>query len=290
MNEKLFFNEHRWEIIFAAIFAVIALLVWEIFRHPFSKMYRKFVSPKLSKACKKIKNRGEEVIHEAEILNSIQSHFADKVPPQYIADAIKKHNSLSINRRFHYADISKKYHIFRRFKLFPILNGDEAFFTEICRAMSEGINFRDVNLTLCIKKGPNNLFARKFSDNYPGRIRAHALTLKENKKFFKKEPRREIAYEEGDALVGTNVILLESLLIFPETIIEHIKWVHEQGAHIKKVVILFNGTNSPIDLSACGISAEDVIIGVSVNLGFASAESCRCHGKGRLKILKYNEY
>lgn len=98
MSEKGFFDEYFWDIIFAFIFAVVAAVLLEIVARPFRKLYKKFLSEKIQNFIKKVKNRGEETLHEAVILKSINSKFDKEAPSRYIAGAIKRHNSLCQNK------------------------------------------------------------------------------------------------------------------------------------------------------------------------------------------------
>ncbi|KJU87074.1 hypothetical protein MBAV_000726 [Candidatus Magnetobacterium bavaricum] len=242
---------------------------------------------KQKKKIKKIFTVNEQVLHRAAIEKSITSNFESQVQCKSIAHAINKHKSLTTSKKFHYSDLSERYHFFHRLQLLPILNGDEAFFTEMCDAISERIDFKNIHFTLHIKKNQNNSFAIKLSDNYPGKIKSYALIYKEK---ADKDTDKRIKYEKGESLKGVNVILLESLLIVAETIIEIIEWIKMQGATIRNVVILFNATNNMLDLSAYGIDQKDVIIGATIDLRVVKKEFCTCKDKGKLKPLNYDEY
>lgn len=281
-------TEYYWDLYFdiwiALIFAGIAAIIAEIVKHPFRnlfrKLYHKFFSNKLQKLVKRIMNRGEQVL-QAAVRDSVDSKFEAQVPKKYIIDAITKHNALITNQRFHYSNLSKQYHLQRKFKLLPILNGDEAFFREMCDALSSKIDFESIDLILYAKKETNRLFAKEFARNPPGRIKNHSLIYKEG---------GQIEYQEGESLEGENIILLESLLIFPETILETIKWLQGQRANVRGVIILFNGSGTLTDFSSCGINQTNVIISSSIDLKLSLANECNCSNKTKLKILKYNEY
>lgn len=272
-----------------AIVAVVIAIFEKIF-HPSRWLYKSYLEKPIQKLRRILRKRGEETLHEAVVLNSISSNYADKVPPRFIANAISKHGAITINKRFHYRDPSKIYHARRRFKLFPILNGDETFFSEICKVMSEQIDFNEINLTLFIKKEANKLFAQKFAGNYPSRIRAHELLYKEKRKWFMSDFHPEFDYEAGESLEGTNVILLESLLVFPEPLFQTIRWIRDKGANIKKVIILFDATHSLSDFDDCGINLQDVIIGIPIDLEVELSAACKCSGKSNTTILKYDDY
>lgn len=271
---------------------IVAVVLWviEIFLHPVRWFYNRYLKKHIQRLLRKFRARGEETLHEATVLGLLTSNYAAKVPPQFIANAISKHGAITTNNRFHYTDPSQTYHAYRRFKLFPILNGDETFFSEMCKAMSEQIIFSEINLTLFIRKEANRLFAQKFAENYPKRIRAHELIYREKGKCFTRAIHPEFDYEAGESLEGTNVVLLESLLVFPETLLQTISWVRGKGANVKKVVILFDATHSLTDFGACGINLQDVIIGTSLNLEVYSATTCKCSGQAKTNTLKYNEY
>ncbi len=288
MNEKNFFSEHFWEIIFAFPAAVLV----EIFLRPIRKLYKRFFSEKIQNFIKTRKRNREETLHETEISKSINSYFDSAAPSRYIVGAIKNHNSLSQNRRFHYTDISKKYHLCREFKLKQtIADGTEIFFEEICTAIADKVSFNNTDIVLFLEKDTNGLFAREFAKNHVGNIKSHSIIYKEERGWFNKKVKRNYKYEIGESLVGTDVILIESLLIFPETVLDTIEWIKSKGANVKNVVILFDATGQIVDdFGYCKIGSENAILGASIDLKLSSVSNCKCKDKVKLKVLKYDKY
>lgn len=68
------------------------------------------------------------------------------------------------------------------------------------------------------------------------------------------EEKRAVAPEliDPEALKGKQVIVLESLLIFPDTLADTIAGIQSLGAKVKKVIVLadssYDGSNSRINL------------------------------------------
>lgn len=86
------------------------------------------------------------------------------------------------------------------------------------------------------------------------------------------------------------MILLESLLIFPETILESIKWIQNEGAKVRNVVILFDASGQFTDFISCGLKPENVIIGCFIDLKLSLASNCKCNNESKLNILRYDKY
>ncbi len=105
-----------------------------------------------------------------------------------------------------------------------------------------------------------------------------------------KKVNRNCKYEIGESLAGTNVILIESLLIFPETVLDAIKWIKKQGSNVKYVVILFDASGQFTKFESCGIRSENVIIGAAIDLKLYLISRCECKDKVKLKVLEYDKY
>jgi|GEM_PF-6254435 len=286
MAEKAnWFQHHFWEIIFAFIFAVVAGVFFEILKKPAK---RSKLLGKVQNIVKKIRTRGRRFVPESSILNSINTNFNNSVSNKLISDAIYKHHSLYINEKHHYADVEKKYHAQRRFLICSTVNGDEFFFRELCREMAAKLHKKEIPLFLSLKKESNRIFAQEFvGNNFPGRIKWHSINCYEKRKGWPfNTVEREFKYEEGDTLDGLKIILLESFLLFPDTIIEAIKWVQNQGASVEGIIVLFDGSGGQLDFSSCGFNPDDVIIGCFIDLKTVLAQHCAC--KNGIKVLKYN--
>ena len=277
VTEATFWELHRYEITFAAIFAVIVLVVWEVVQQPFRKIYKRFLSKPFQRLNRRIK--GIEVLRGTAVDSSINSHFGDQV--SYIVNAIEKHDALVKGKRFHYKDEKGRYHLERKFNLWPLLNGAENFFPILCDSMSRRLSFAEIDLIALVDKGTNNLFQREFAKNAPRRIKILDLSCSKNSE-------NSFEYHGDESLEGRNVIFLESLVVFPDLFLDSVKWVQRQGANIKKFVILFDGSGSLLDFNSCGIKVEDVIIGSFIDLKLTKAEECKC-GK-ELRNLRYFEY
>lgn len=241
------------------------------------------------------KNR-KEYLNEKEITDSIKSNFESVAPSEYIVDAIKKHHALYKNKHFHYKDISKKYHLCREFKLKQtIADGTETFFEKICEAMAKKVNFDDISLVLYLQKDTNGLFANELAKNHIGGIKSHPIMYSEKrgmfKRLFSKNVKRNFDYQIGESLSGLNVILIESLLIFPETVLSTIQWLKSKGANVKNVVILFDATEKITDFESCEEELKNGIMkGVDIDLKSSSVSNCECKDKVRLKVIKYDKY
>jgi hypothetical protein len=288
MSDHFSWVEHKPEII-AFIFAILAAIILEIAKRPIRKSWQR-----VRRFINKQRNKKERTLHETEISNSIKSNFTASVPPRFVVDAIKKHGALTTNDAVHYTDaVEKRYHVLRRLRILPLINGAETFFRETCREMASAFVHDDTDLLfLSLKKETNEIFANEFvGKNWPGRIKWHEVIYKERRKglWSRGEVMRTFKYEDGDSLEGTKVILLEALLVFPETLTATIEWLKKQGAMIKGIAILFNGADPQIDFQACGISPDNVSIGWFVDLKIFSANNCECKNK-RLKVLTYNDY
>ena len=236
------------------------------------------------------KNR-KEYSNETEITGSIKSNFEIAAPPEYIVGAIKKHKALYTNTHFHYTDISKQYHLCREFKLKQtIANGTETFFEKICEAMAKKINFENIALVLYLEKDTNGLFARELDRHHIGNIKSHPIVYSEKRRWFNKNVKRDFEYEVGESLSGTNVILIESLLIFPETVLSTIQWLKNKGANVRNIVILFDATEKLTDFGSCGIDRKNVITGIYIDLMLDFKSKHKCSDKLRSKVLKYDNY
>lgn len=287
MSDHFSLVEHKSELI-AVILAIVAAIIVEIAKRPVRKSWRI-----LRRFINKRRNKKERALHETETSNSIRSNFTASVPLKFVVDAIKKHKALTINDRLHYTDVEKRYHVLRRLRILPLINGAETFFRETCREMASGLVHDNTDfLFLSLKKETNEIFANEFvGKNWPGRIKWHQVVYKERRGglWSGGKVTRTFKYEEGDSLEGTKVILLEALLVFPGTLTATIEWLKNQGAMINGVVILFNGADPEIDFQTCGISPDNVSVGWSVDLKIFSANNCGCKNK-RLKVLTYNDY
>jgi hypothetical protein len=286
---KNFIEKHKWEIIFAFAFELIAYFTFDKIKellsslHPFVLMLIVFlIAPFLvSIIVNKIKKIGEQTFHEKEIKNSIRSNYYQDILPMFLTEAVKKHNALIKNNSFHYQNMSGKYHVRRRFKLLPITL--ESVFPIMCKCISSKCDLNDVDCIISIDKESNRLFVHNFSNNCPRGIKTHYL--------FYDEDNSRIKYTESESLEGVKVILLESLIIFPEPIIAAINLIKEQRAILKNIVILFDSSSAVFDLASCGIEKEDVIIANSIDLKLSLTNDCGCDiNTVKLKTLKYNEY
>jgi hypothetical protein len=288
---SVFYIEHKAEIIFALIFSVAALFVVEVVKHPIKKIWVK-VSRRFN--VNKIKSvlKGVKALHEAEIERSMKSNYDGPVPTHFIVDAVKKHNAFTTATRVHFSDYFGKYHVWRRLNLFPVLNGEETFFDEMCSNMSKEIDFRGINLALSLKKDTNRLFAKEFLENFPPKIKNHTLIYDEKTSMGSGDHYSTVKYGEGESLEGTNVLILESLFIFPEPIMETIKEIRRQGANVNGLVILFDGSGGSVDFASFGLKPEDIIVGCRVDLKLFTHETCDCKkkSKSKLKVLRYDEY
>ncbi len=206
---------------------------------------------------------------------------------------MKKNKALYKNTHFHYTDISKQYHLCREFKLKQtIANGTETFFEKICEAMAKELNFENINLVLYLEKDTNGLFARELDRHHIGDIKSHPIVYSEKRRWFglSKKVNRNCKYEIGESLSGLNVILIESLLIFPETVLSTIQWLKSKGANVKNVVILFDATNKITDFGSCEEELKNGIRGVDTDLKSSSVSNCECRDKVGLKVIKYDKY
>ncbi|MFH1097137.1 MAG: hypothetical protein ABH886_03695 [Candidatus Desantisbacteria bacterium] len=287
---ELLWEHHHIEIIWAAVFAVIFGFLWEWFLHPYIKKVEIFI--KLKKIIEKFWKRGNTTFHEVEIANSIKSNYPKEVPEHFIVDAIQKHNALTTNSRFHYQSFDKSYHACRFLTILPIIDGDELFFREICKAMAMDCNSVEVDMFLSIKKPTNKIFPYEFVSHWPRCIPSHSISCHEKKLPFWKggDYLVEFEYEEGKSLEGVKVILLESFLLFPPTVQQAIKWLREQGAIVQKVVIFFDGMRDPACFDSYGIRQTDIMVGCSVNMKVTKLGDCHCKNKNKVRLLKYQKY
>ena len=236
----------------------------------------------------------ERTLNEIAISKSIKSNYPREVPVPYIVDPIVKQKVFTTNERIHYTDIEKKYHVFRKIELLPLLDGTNTFFNELCKAMASSLQFEEDSsfLLLYLNKETNKLFSHVFSSIGGHNIKCQNITFKERRgiwSLFKKK--RAFGYGEvnSESLEGTKVILLEALLIFPETLTEAVEWLKSKGATIIGIVVLFDGSGTLSDFSTCIENTNNVIKGVSIDLKIFRANECNCNNK-RLKVLTYSKY
>ena len=277
-----FYEHHRWEIFFAGIFAIPLAYLADFLWVGVSLL---ILAVLLIESILRLRRRalGEVALNSREIRNSIQSHHV-KVEKEIIAGPIERKKVLTENRRFHYRNPSGSHHVMRRLRLWPLLDGSQSFFPLLCKEMPEGFDFAGIDIILYIEKETNELFQYQFGfENCYQRTKSFRLVYNEQG-----TPR--VKCLEREILQGAEVILLESLLIFPETLVETIRWIKEQGAIIRKVFVLFDATGQLIDFDACGIPREDVIIGCRIDLKVKDAATCGCKDGAKLKPLTYFDY
>lgn len=260
--------------------------------------YLKYIWKKINNKLQKITNKriltNERPLNEIAISKSIKSNYPREVPLPYIIDPIVKQKVFTTNERIHYTDIEKKYHVFRKIELLPLLDGTNTFFKELCKAMALSLQLEEDSnfLLLSLNKETNKLFSQVFSTFGGHNIKCQNITYKEGGwilSLFNKK-KRSFGYGEvnSESLEGTKVILLEALLIFPEILTEAVEWLKSKGATIIGIVILFDGSGT-LSNSTCIENTNNVIKGVSIDLKIFRANECNCNNK-RLKALTYSNY
>jgi hypothetical protein len=90
-------------------------------------------------------------------------------------------------------------------------------------------------------------------------------------------------------LRGMKVIVIESLLIYPYVINDVVDWLICQGADIKRIIVLIDGTMGE-SKSIYKHSVCDVIIGASMDLGLKVRCKCMCTPGAEKKVLDYKDY
>lgn len=281
-----FLQEHLYEIIFAVLFGIL----YELWEKNWKKFkFTRYIHTKFMQFFR----GNEKFIQRTEINNTTKSNFSIDVPHKQIAAGIECRKALVAIENYYYTNQYKKYGAQKLLKVLQLLNGENAFLNEICQAMSACLPHNGIDLCLSLQKETNRLFSTEFARNLPGRVRSHTLVYDEKITHFWQgrsfcDP--EIKYEQGESLQGAKVILLESLLLFPESLKQTIQWLTSQGATILKVVILFDGLGDSDFFPTCGITKNDVIIASSIELGVRALASPSSPQARRLKVLKYGEY
>lgn len=234
--------------------------------------------------------------HDEAISKAIKTEHTKQITHNSIVDAISRHNVLFKCKDKHFTDPSNTYHLDRKVDLFAALSNSDSL-KHLCKVLAGCFNSKGKHLILYSKKGDvseyltNDAFAAILSTitNIPSQ---HVIYDEES---------GAINYELDNKLGSTqkalenqSVVIVESLLIFPHTIIDMIRGVQELGAKVKKVVILIDGTctgsTSFTDFKSCGIKSKDVLVGASVNLKLCLPAKCSCKGKKNLQVLSYKDY
>lgn len=315
-------EHHSAEVWIGLVLAiVIGLLIEYLKKFKFTKY--------LHKKIRQICCGNEKIIQRNEIDKTTKSKFHPTVPHNQIAAVIELHKALVTRAPFYYTNRYRNYRTQRLLKVLQLLNGQDSFFSELCQAMSASLPSNGFDLCLSLQKETNRLFASEFARNLLGRVRSHSIVYDEKRMPFwrflfevlrnfwrflfevarnlldreRSHRRKEftfwpsgrrhpkLKYEQGDSLQGVKVILLESFLLFPESLMQTIEWLTSEGAIISKVVILFASTEDQALFSSCGIEVADVIVGCSIDLGLtASLTDTPPQPTGRPIVLKYCKY
>ncbi|MFZ3138992.1 MAG: hypothetical protein WA126_16565 [Thermodesulfovibrionales bacterium] len=313
LQSESFIKQHGWEIIFAFIFAVFATAALEIV----IKTIKRYSTPKSpllprDEARMPVAIRPSETqqppaspslikepLSEKQIEDAVRVNIK-KVSKKYIVRAIKENEALYKCLGIHFTSCSRNYHLGRMFYLLPVLK--DSSFSLLSESIASGIDFSDVRYVLYNKKiggqssDANQLFATRFMERIAVKIEADAEPSIKTQGITYDEEKRTVIPEliDPDALRGKKVIVLESLLIFPDVLTDTIAGIQSLGATIKKVIVLcdgsYDGSNSRINLSPCKIDQRDVTIGSFINLRMSLAYQCECPSDAELQILKYDDY
>lgn len=280
--------EHKTERIYAIIVGIVLgiplAIAAEYFTKAWSRLW-KWIYKKIKRVLRKPTRYQEYTVQENEVNTSLRNCLIDK---QRIVYTIVRHQALVQSMAFHYADTAKNYHTRRKLNLFPVLDGGDGFFRELCQALIPAIDTNNTDLILYNKKATNELFANEFGRNFLKITKQHSLIHTEKKNFFKSSVERKIDYESGESLDGVRVVLIESLFVFPDTLTETIRWLRTQGAQVTKVVILFDGSGMGPNYDFLGIRSADVVVGCRIDLKMMPAAQCDCRNKILIKPIKYD--
>ena len=93
------------------------------------------------------------------------------------------------------------------------------------------------------------------------------------------------AYTAGENLRDYRVILLESVVMFPDVLERTIKWLQDEGAQVEAVAVLFMRAGIGFDESTCNVDGVSVISANSIDF-------CACDPsqKGQHIVLSYEDY
>jgi hypothetical protein len=218
-----------------------------------------------------------------------------------IKDVINAKDVIEESSRAHYHDYNNSFHfkkLFRTSKLISDSGVSDLSISRLTQAMAKSLRkVEGIDCAIYISKtsglstgssglstGSSLLFANILLQNLTDTdIAAIGLEYEDSS--------RRISPKNCDVseLRGRKVIIVESLLIYPYVISDVVEWLKCQGADIKRIVLLIDGTMGE-SKSIYKHSACDVIIGASIDLGLKVRSKGICPPGAEIKILDYKEY
>lgn len=273
-EEYLTSGEHLLSLVYAVVFAIV---IWLIDKKYLQR--DRGISPsEKAKAADKpevvFQQSGKDITEE-EIKRSLRINkpFSHGSLKKLMVDAINKEKCLV---RKHHCDASGIFHGEYMLNLSKLL--DDTSFRELMKRLGKTVNLNGIDFVLYCNRSnggspdSNVIFSQKIVGETT-RVRTAGLSCGRERIFDILEP--------GD-IEGKSVILIESLLCYPKSACDTIVAIKACKANLMKYVIFLNGTVKgtvdQFDPVTCGLRAEDVIIGGSIDLGIkprGNCESCK---------------
>jgi hypothetical protein len=285
-----YLKDHPYDLQIAIILAIVFAIIVAIIIGPSRKLIETFLNFIFPAAFPRFRNLFKKYFKKDWIV--LSNYYA--IDTEKTAEGVFNNSEFlqgTYTKGYHYSDIGNYYHLWRWINVLSFLNSPNLALDEMMQHVLEKIKPVGINLVLCTPKG-SNLFIVGILGNtvFQGR---KEKTLFHNVLYNEFEEndiiKRVVKYEDGDSLSGKKIILIETLLIFPEPLKEIIREIKRQGGIIKKVIILFNGCLTMPSLSTLGICDDDILVAWNINLKISTYGRCSSC-KPPIEKLLYQNY